>query len=132
VDDDAKVMFTVQLKQGEAPLPKEITLIEEDASGEKARFRWPMVDDGASGDFKAGDGIYTRAVQIKESKSKTMKFRVLLEPNDGGGIQKELTPVEPIQTATLEIKNRPSMLEILSEVWAKIKRGRAKSENGGS
>jgi hypothetical protein len=90
-----------------------------------------MVDDGSEGDFKAGDGIYTRRIQIKESKAKTMTFLVVPESPEGP-VPGTLPKVAPDQLANLEIKNRPSMIEILGQIWSKIKKGREKSENGGS
>ena len=120
-DDDARVMFTAEVNGPQDQRPKELTLFEADSTGLKARYRWALVDDGTLGDLKAQDGVYSRAIQFKEKKSRVIQFVVIPEVGGGGSAHQDLPAVAPHQTATLEIKNRPSMIEILGQVIKKIR-----------
>jgi len=119
-DDDVKVIFAARMKADGGPLPPVITLLELDAAGEKIRYRWPLTDDGTLGDLAAGDGIYSRKIQFKESRPKKISFLVVLAPPEGFEIRTPPPLVPPSQTGILEIRARPTFLEIMKGVFQKI------------
>lgn len=118
-DDDVKVIFSAKAGAGEAAVPV-ISLLELDSAGEKVRFIWPLTDDGSQGDLIAGDGLYSRKIQFKEKRPKKITF--LVAPIPPGTFETDKTPpiVPPSQTAVLEIRPRPTFLEILRDVFRKI------------
>lgn len=118
-DDDVKVVFSVKVEG--LPDPNfSLTLAEVDQSGEKIRFTWPLTDDGNNGDDQAHDGIYSRKVQFKEGRPKTLSFLVTTDPPEGLKTFGKLPEVSPSQKATLEFKPRPSMIEVLGQIFRKL------------
>lgn len=118
-DDDVKVVFSVKV-EGAPDTNFSLTLVEVDSSGEKIRFTWPLADDGGNGDDRARDGIYSRKVQFKEGRPKTLTFLATTDPPEGLKTFGKLPEVPPSQKATLEFKPRPSMIEILGRIFRKI------------
>ena len=120
VEDDVKVIFSVKAKEGEGPLPPVITLMELDAAGEKIRFLWPLTDDGTQGDLVAGDGLYTRKIQYKERRPTRITFLVAPAPPENFQTKQPPPAVPPSQSNAIEVRGRPSFLEILRDIFNKI------------
>ena len=118
VGEERGVLFTVRVESQSRQKPTSFILLEMDSSGEKVRYRWELKDDGI-GDFKANDAIYSRIIQFKEKQPKALQFLVVPRKDP---IKDELN-TSPLR-ATLEIKARPTFIEVLEGIWERIKRGR--------
>ncbi len=123
VNQEGSVLFSVQLLSS---LEKQasVFLIEVDKSGELIRYHWPLKDDGSFGDIKAGDGVYSRTIQFKEKSPKQLHFLVTSSQDEEK--MKQHAKIEELNSssilkADLEITPRPSFLEIMAQIWKKIK-----------
>lgn len=122
-DDDVGVRFTVTVLSQDSEIKKNIVLLEVDESLGKIKYRWPLNDEGIQGDLKSGDGLYSRIIQFKEKRPKQLVFYVLEdETNKQGFVATETLPsVSAQQRATLEIRAHPTFIDVLKDVWKKIK-----------
>ena len=122
VQEERGVLFTAQVGSRSSKKPQALFLLEMDSSGEKIRYHWELKDEGV-GDLKAHDGIYSRKIQFKEKQPKTLHFLVVseLKQEDLKKYPMNENKLSFALRATLEIKPRPSFIEILSQVWEKIK-----------
>ena len=120
VDEDSKVLFAVESPN--TPSNQTITLVELDESGTKVKFRWQLTDDGTQRDWKSGDHIFSRRIQFKEKRPRTLIFRVVDESAESLPADSQTPPTVPTnQQATLVIEARPTMIDILKDVYRKMK-----------
>lgn len=112
VKESSPVIFTVKPDQANDRL----TLIEVDEKGKKLRYIGVMTDDGVMGDKIRGDGVYTRKISVTEKKAQLFHYAVVEETD--AGVPDEL---DPAKTSELRILGRPSMVEVLSSIWARIR-----------
>ena len=103
-EEDGTVLFTVTADCQGPACPPSIELQEWDATKTKIKSRLQMLDNGMIGDATAGDKIYSRKVEIKETQPKTLFFSI-----------------DPNNSATIQITPRPTFFELLEQVWIKIK-----------
>jgi hypothetical protein len=71
--------------------------------GEEVTFI--LNDDGVFGDRKAGDGIFSRSVLFKENLTKTIQLHL-----EGQA-----------ETLALTVKPRPTLQEIISNIWSRMR-----------
>ncbi|MFO1519017.1 MAG: choice-of-anchor X domain-containing protein [bacterium] len=106
-------------KPNPSSTPRGAVLVQWDPEKEKVLYRWKMTDDGSLGDVRAGDGIYSRTVQFNERKGGVKIFSVV-EGNDE--VQAAFLKKEDLgPQASLHVLHQPTFLEIMSQVWQKIK-----------
>lgn len=123
VDQEGSILFSVQVDSSQVK-PEMVYLIEIDKKGELIRYHWPLKDDGSFGDLKAGDGVYSRVIQFKEKRSTQLRFLVTASQDEEK--MKQHLKIEELNSssilkADLEITPRPSFLEIMAQIWKKIK-----------
>lgn len=121
-DEDLGVKFTVTVLPQGAEKAKNIILLELNDEG-RVKYRWPLNDEGRQGDEKSGDGVYSREIQFKERKPKTIVFYVMEEGEEQKGFASpgETLPAVATQRAELEIRAHPTFIDILGNAWKKIK-----------
>ncbi len=123
-DEDLGVKFTATVLSQGSEIPESITLVEVNEEKGFVKYRWPLNDQGRQGDLKAGDGVYSREIQFKEKRPTQLVFYVLeeTEAQKGAALKGESLPaVLSNQRAVLEIRAHPTFVEILKDVWRKIK-----------
>ncbi len=122
-DEDLGVKFSAKL-ESVGVKPKALTLMEVNEEKGFIKYRWPLNDEGMQGDEKAQDGVYGREIQFKEKNPTQLVFYVLLEEEELRGPASQsvsLPKVPPSQRAILEIRAHPTFIDILKDVWKKIK-----------
>ncbi len=121
-DEDLGVKFTVTVVSQGSEKPKNIILVETRLEG-KVKYRWPLNDTGWNGDEKAGDGIYSREIQFKEKKPRTLVFFVLEQDEEGKGFGNpgESLPAGLGLRGELEIRAHPTFIDILKGAYEKIR-----------
>jgi len=92
--------------------PKGLFLIEVDDQGKRIRDFGVLTDFGALGDSKKEDGVYSRKFKIVEKSLKTIHLSIAAPGEDFAKY-----PV----LLDLVVIRRPSFLEVLKQVWQKIK-----------
>lgn len=108
-DEDRKVRLEVMLPS-QPNAPDAVRVVQYDPAGKQVRYRWHLHDDGRLGDHKAGDGIYSATAYFKQSAPKTIRLVV----------EQDSAAAEPV-SATLTIRPRPSMLQLLGQLWHKLR-----------
>lgn len=101
---DVAVHFSATVDCENSSCPQQVELKMLDRDNSNVRARWALSDDGKLGDLKAGDKVYSRTIQFEENKMGTITFFVEEEP-----------------WARLQIVARPTFLQILQSIWAKVK-----------
>ncbi len=123
VDDEAAILFQVTPKQADQK-PESFTLVELDPKTGNPRFSWVLKDEGHQGDFRKEDGLYSRIIQFKEKKPKTIEFWILpqnaLPEGPSGKIAGNVQPLV-IEKGVLTVKSRPTFIDILREAYYKIR-----------
>lgn len=97
--EEARVRIQVQLGKGATP-PK---LLRTDRNHDKIVA--VLNDDGVFGDRKAGDGIFSRSILFKENLTKTIQLHL-----EG-----------QTETLALTVKARPTLQEIISNIWSRMR-----------
>ena len=128
--DDVSILFQVKV-DGTNP-SKVLNLVEWNADNTEIKYHWELSDDGARGDQKAGDGIYSRIIQFKEQKVKTINFWVtdqnLAENTNPSSVFLHKTSpqiqnpelISDKQKASLQIIARPTFQDILKNAYQKF------------
>lgn len=101
---DVAVHFSVTVDCENPSCPQKVKLKMLDRDHSNVRARWALSDDGKLGDLKAGDKVYSRTIQFKEKKVGAITFFV----EDQHGTQ-------------LQIVARPTFLQLLQNIWSKLK-----------
>jgi len=110
-NDDRTILFTAKVNSSAENLPHHLVLFQTDETGKKIKYRWKLTDNGFLGDEKKGDGIYSRKVEYKKSKAGKVDFFVSLNAD---------IPSQDLKVS-IEIIRRPSFLELLGEIWNRLK-----------
>jgi hypothetical protein len=113
------VLFTAKASAPDAKL----SLIQIDDQGSPLAYVGVLSDDKTRGDRVRADGIYSLKTEIKGVRATTLRFAVI---TDRGEINAEtfakLPPVqlEPgIRTVEVRVVPRPSLVQILQQIWAR-------------
>ncbi|MCM0606390.1 MAG: hypothetical protein KA715_09900 [Xanthomonadaceae bacterium] len=93
-------------------LPSKLFLVKVDADGKRLEDITFITDDGTLGDMHAGDGYYSRKLKLIEREAGMMRLALI-------STEKDSDKLEPL--ISLEVMRRPSFLQILQEVWIKIR-----------
>lgn len=104
--DDVKVLFVIPYDSKE-----ELFLYRTDAEGNPLKLLATLNDAGAQGDARKDDQVFTRRLQFKESKPKTIYFKIFDQA------QRPITH----QVATLTVTPRPTFVQTLERVWSRIR-----------
>jgi len=121
VEEDLGVLFAFRPSLPISVNEKAILLEIKDS---KIRYRWDLLDNGTLGDQIAGDGIWSRRIQFKEKKITILDFLALSASEEQ--IQMSLSPGSPaptdqhIEKVSLEIKARPTFIDIIKGIFRKI------------
>ncbi len=108
-ENDVGVRFSFSPETSKEQIPPVfVTLVEMNGDTQTPKYRWELRDDGTLGDKLTGDGIYSRKIQFKELRPKTLHFAILDTQNI------------PTTTATLEIRAHPTFIDIVRDAWKKI------------
>ncbi len=131
VSEDASILFKAHYRSSSAK-PKALTLVEWNQTGSEIKYHWELMDDGSQGDEVANDSIFSRVVQFKEKKIKTLSFWVTDEKlsdntNPTSVFLHKASPqlssaaaIPENQKATLNIISRPTFQEILKNAYQKF------------
>lgn len=96
--EEARVLIEAKLAPG-AQAPK---LLREGRGHDKVVG--VLNDSGVFGDRRAGDGVFSRKILFKEALAKTIRLHI--EGNT--------------ETLALTVKPRPTLLEILGQIWSRF------------
>lgn len=131
VSEDASILFKARYSSS-SPKPKTLSLVEWNQTGSEIKYHWELMDDGSQGDEVANDSIFSRVVQFKEKKIKTLSFWVTEEKladntNPTSVFLHKTSPqlssavaIPENQKATLNIISRPTFQEILKNAYQKF------------
>jgi hypothetical protein len=101
---DQEVLFTLKVDCPPTQCPEKVELkMLDDKEDDGVKARWPMMDNGLTGDQEAGDKVYSRTVQFKEKKLDTLLFSV-----------------NPTHIVAITVTPRPTLIEILQGIWKKL------------
>ena len=93
-----------------------LVLLEVDQNRNRTRYLGVLSDDGVMGDKKAGDGRYSRKIQMYSKKGELKYLAVAEEVN--GKIPDQVALDQPL--LEFEIIYRPSFVELIERVWSQI------------
>lgn len=124
--ESTAIIFTAKVlapqSGGNASEPK-LSLYQVDETGKPVRYFGIFTDDGVMGDRTAHDGIYSRKVQFHDKKPGVRAFAVMPDAGEVQPTTDSLPSSAALATTQIEVIGRPSMLQALSGVWEKIRRG---------
>jgi hypothetical protein len=75
VNRKTTITVTAQLKRLKGLLPGGVTLLQYNNTGQVIKSLGQLYDDGSHGDDKAGDGVFTAQLVIKESQPMMIYLR---------------------------------------------------------
>lgn len=120
--DDRALLFTARVNLSEGEAPDHLILFQTNDKAQTFEHRWQMQDNGFMGDKIAGDRIYSRKVEFKESKPGHLYFAVGRKPEmKTSGRLAEVIP-ENLR-ASVKIIQRPTFFQLLGKIWNRIKKG---------
>jgi len=105
------------------PQSPHYSLIELAQDGSVARYIGMLTDEKALGDEVAGDGVFTRKVQLNEKVSGQIEFAII---DESSPLNPQTITANELSSLILEktivkVIRHPSFLELLEQVWAKLK-----------
>jgi hypothetical protein len=88
------------------------------------RYFGVLNDQGVMGDRKSADGVYSRKVQFKERKPRSLQFAVFFDDGNSGVHRGDVIPEQhriPLQqSVSFNIKARPNFIDVMGEIWKKL------------
>jgi hypothetical protein len=106
-EEKTPVLFTLK-----AP-PRSWQLVKVDTeTGAVAQYLGPMNDQRIMGDQRAGDGIYTRKIDIQATGRTSRLSYAAVDGDDPRS--------KPTQIAVVSVELRPTLPQLMSQVWRRI------------
>lgn len=106
--------------EGKTP---DVSLLQVDDQGNKLRYIGIMSDDGVMGDRKAGDGIFSKKINLTEKKAGNVYFAAVEDRASDVSLETGTPSPEVINRyphVKIEVLRRPSFIEAMGRVWNRI------------
>lgn len=102
-----------------------LLLVQTDENGQILREIGPMTDDGVMGDSEKNDLTYSRRIHVNEKKATRLYFGVIQAANQNAGSSAGKAPGKAPTKAdvftSVEILDRPTFTELITQIWGKVK-----------
>lgn len=118
-EDEKGIRFTLSPTPAQKQnLSSRLSLFWVDSSGKEIKYLGLLNDEGLFGDRKAGDGVYSRKVEFKQHRPRTLYFAWTHE--DPAQPARLTRPISTDELIKIEVLQRPTFVEIVKRIWSRL------------